>query len=262
MRILDIDFRKILVLTIVFGFILSGCVSEPKEVAPEPPQTEVVSPPLVESDPPETETVEEPSDNSLENPEVFDFADLSEEDFPRGMWTVNQLISKYGTPEQISAHGLFGSLEEEYNIVYVYVSFEGFDVYFNFSRADRFSFYNVGIENGDYNLSENDKDLELEILDIHCRDENISFLNDFKIGQTTKSQVLEAYPTGSALTSGTTDSEGESSIDYLMYNYGFRNENGGLPKGESGIESGYVVYSFDERDVLELFTIRWLPFSI
>jgi len=96
-------------------------------------------------------------------------------------------------------------------------------------------------------------------------DGKVTFPHGIKIGETTKSQVLEAYPAGSAhalQSSGVYDSGEEYHTDMLTYYYGFRDEDGELPEWvpppwPNRFEIGDVNYLFDENEVLYLASIQW-----
>ena len=266
---------KFIVYILIPLIVLCGCnssVSIDTDPAPDAPQAEAEVPPVPEPEP--LENGAETTDEDLlysypTNYAVFDFAELSEDEFPRGTWTVNQLINKYGTPERVSAY-YSSKFMDAYRVVSVNVWFEGFGVYFDYQTPERFSFYNETIENGPYALSESDQDLELAILDLVFVDTNVSLPYGIKIGQTTKSQVLEAYPAGSAdiyQSAGVFDSGEAYSVDQLNYFYGFRDEDGKLPEWvpppwEPRFEIGFICYSFDESEILTAVLVRWWNFDI
>ena len=267
---------RVFIICIIIPLIaLCGCNSRASidtDPVPEASQTDIETTPITEPDSlnDETNTAKEGLSYSFPtNPEVFDFAELSENEFPHGTWTVNRLINKYGTPELISAHYNLNYLDTE-KIVFVNILFEGFGVYFDGEPAERFSFYEESIESGSYDLSESDKDLELLILDLRFVDTNVSLPHGIKIGQTAKSQVLEAYPAGSAYTyqsEGVSDSGEEYFVDELNYFYGFRDEEGNLPEWtpppwEPRFEIGFIGYFFDKSEILTIVMVRWWHFDI
>ena len=59
------------------------------------------------------------------NNTVFDFSILTEDEFPRGEWSVNQLIGKYGEPIDVWADYLEG-----YDIAFINLEFP--NMYINF----------------------------------------------------------------------------------------------------------------------------------
>jgi len=260
-----------LVFAIAFVFILAGCAIVPEKATQESSQVEVVNPPTTEptSDENSSETTDDLSCSFPINPVIFDFGVFPDDEFPRGYWSVNQLIDNYGIPETISAHYNINYMGGSH-IVFVNVLFEGFGVYFEGEQAERFSFFDESIEDGSYVLSENDRDLGMEILYLQFIDVNTSFPHGIRIGETIKYQVLEAYPEDSAYiyqSAGMSDSGEEYKIDMVTFYYGFRDENGNLPEWvpppwNPRFEIGNVDYLFDENGILISVTVQWRFFDI
>jgi len=125
---------------------------------------------------------------SAENPTMFDFATLPEEDYPHGKWTVNRLNSKYG-PYKKAEIGYITL----YEIAYVNIEFERFSVYFYPHPAKKFSFYKEGLEENIYDLSESDKNIELFIHSLRIIDPDYGLPYGMKLGVSTKTQIISAY---------------------------------------------------------------------
>ena len=259
--------KKILLVficTVVFLGLFTGCQNGSKNLDPyeDLPTTVPQNPPMTEDvsiDDTPIENTPTPEEENLsysfpENEMVFDFSVLSKEVFPRGKWTVNQLINKYGTPEKIYANYLPG-----YDIVFVHVNFISFRVSFLFEYADKFSFYREGLEEKDYSseLNKKDKDLEIEILALNFYDPSTSILfpYDIKFGQSTKTQIMDLYPKDTAYRW----KDEEYEIDLLSYEYAFRDENGNLPEYGG---NGNIDYLFDENEVLSQVMIGWFYFDL
>ena len=129
-------------------------------------------------------------------PMVFDFAELSGYGFPQGNWSINQLMDKYGTPE-IKMESYWN--EQWYEAVTIEAIFQGMTVRFRPLIDSGFSFYNVGepIQNinlEEFDLTENDKNIETKVFNLTLHKENQGFLYGIKIGQSTKTEVIAAYP--------------------------------------------------------------------
>jgi len=193
---------------------------------------------------------------------IFDFAVLSEDVFPRGQWTVNELIEKYGTPDEVSALYV-----PHYKFVAINVHFSGFNVGFRKESPCFFSFYNEELEEEAYNyeienneiktyvfpLDEPDMDFQSEILGLQFEDENIIFPNNIKIGQSTKMQIMDLYPKKAAYKY---KSE-EYGTDLVSYAYAFRNEEGNLPDYYNNMAEGSIDYYFDENEILKSVGVQW-----
>lgn len=205
-----------------------------------------------------------------ENQIVFDFAELPGEDFPRGMWTINQLIDKYGPYESIESNRVIDDYDDilppSIDVVIIKVSFT--DIYIEFATKDTsfFSFYKEVQEPVEYPfdeeciLSDADKNIELEILELTCYDRSLEFPYGHKIGQSSKTDILAAYPSGSANISQYTDKGTGKLYNEVYLDYDFRDETGNLP--EWGPQShGCISYKFDEADILKSVYIAWRWFS-
>ena len=191
----------------------------------------------------------EPKDNYSfsSQPVVFDFTELSEECFPRGKWSVNRLIEKYGEPKKITANYVSG-----YEAVYVRIEFENFRINFAHENVERFSFSDSVTSDGDYTLNEVDKNLEMEIMAVSSYDPTTELPYNFKIGQSTKKQILESYPSNASYTLN----DNSSSIDLVSYFYAFPDKDGNLPEWND-INSGRIDYLFDENEVLVQVIVNW-----
>ena len=238
------------VLTVTFVLILAGCATVPEATSPELLQTDIVSP--VEAEPipteNETETPDELADLYPLNPEAFDFAVLPEEDFPRGTWTVNQLIKKYGMPNNCKA--LLNRIFGIYEIVNVTLEFPYITIDFWMMEPYEFSFYKEDLEYGRYDLSESDKNIEQDIFSLIIEDPDLRLPYNIKILQSTKAQILDAYPENS----GISISE-EYNNDWISYRYAFLDMEGNVPEGVYG--PGYLTYYFDEDEILKQVEIQW-----
>ena len=180
-------------------------------------------------------------------PVVFDFTELSEEYFPRGKWSVNQLIEKYGEPKKITASYVSG-----YEVVYVRLEFENFRINFAHENVELFLFSDSVTFDGDYTLNEVDKNLEMEIMAVSSYDPTTELPYNFKIGQSTKKQIMESYSANSSYTL----KDNSSSIDLVSYFYAFPDKDGNLPEWND-TKSGSIDYLFDENEVLMQVIVNW-----
>ena len=190
-------------------------------------------------------------DSSLDEPITFDFAELPEEEYPRGLWTINQLIDKYGAYKELKSFYV-----QAHRIVNVSVAFEGIDIFFVNKDATNFSFFYESLESGDYEMGNSDKDLELEIHGLDILGSEYVFPHGIGIGKSSKSDVLNAYPKGSAYVV-TSITEGDS-YNLVIYNYVFYDEDGNKIDGYDS-RTGSIEYTFDENEVLNEVRIMWWP---
>lgn len=195
-------------------------------------------------------------------PTIFDFAVLPEDDFPRGMWTVNQLISKYGEPKSVTSDPYFIITATFDNVQFMLKSVYGYGA----EELNMFSFYNevkkavLEKESNDdeyfeslkFDLNEADKNLDLRVLNLLISDKTKEFPYGIRIGKSTKSQIVSFYP----VDSGEYNYENE-----IRYIYGFRDEDGNLPDIMKTTYGG-MSYLFDENEMLQEVSIRWLWFSV
>ena len=227
----------------------------PPAIAYEEPEedAEVLEPPpVIEPEPELEDEFEYIEGMTEEDPTLFDFAVLPERGFPRGSWSVNQIIDAYGPPEDITADYLEG-----YELVFVRVYYA--DVYISFFPKDleSFSFSGEVYDSGMSTLNENDKDIELEISSISIFDEDIMLPNDIRIGQSTKEQVVMAYREFPAYIF----QSDEYDTNMIIYNYAFLDEEGEMDLEDAGLTGG-ISYIFDAGDVLRNVTIEWTFFDL
>jgi len=253
--------KELLIIYMFTFFCLTSC----GQMSAEPTTDEALSSVSVENNYPNVE--ESDFDNSFpscpKDPVLFDFSVLPKDDFPRGMWTVNQLISKYGNPRSIKSDPyfiitvVFDKVQVTLKTVYGYGDEE----------LQIFSFYNEiiqaesAIESNDYDsynyfdllkfdLNENDKNIELRVINLSIVDNNIVFPNDIKIGESTRLQIINYYPV---------DSWEYNDDRGLYFSYDFRDENGNLPEYTG--THGSIIYIFDENEFLIEVSIWWHWFS-
>ena len=254
------------------------------------PSVEIEEPANAEETLPLPDIIDEPSDDSsddipepepysapysfADNPTIFDFAELPEDKFPSGTWTVNQLIEKYGTPERIWGYYMPG-----YEIVYVSVTYEKMGIGFYHHSAKDFSFYKEELEHGEYDLNEKDKNLELMINTLQIYDKDYQLPHGIKLYESTKAQIIKAYDEEPAYywkeDTEVDWKEERFTVDLIEYYYMFLNDNYEIVKnvyyvnayskidenGEMIIEpyptNGMITYTFDENEVLSEFAISW-----
>ena len=194
------------------------------------------------------------------NPTTFDFAELPEVVYPRGTWTVNRLINACGEPDSA-----FGFLHDE--SVAVAVTYHDRSISFKLAPASGFAFFGEAPENGRHELSEADREIELEISSVEINNPEGSLPYGIKVGESTKAQVIEAYgedPAYHYIGPGEVriGAEGEEQrvikeINELFYHYAFADEKGNLPIIEPGQHDGIFSYLFDEDDILVMANISW-----
>ena len=195
---------------------------------------------------------------------------MPEKDFPRGLWSINQLIDLYGPYENLEAVRCIDDndnvLPPSFDIVLIKVLFKNVDLRFAGKDTSYFSFYKEVQEPvGNYSeeectLSETDKDIGIEVVDLTIYDTRQEFPHGIKIGKSMKSDVLSAYPEGSAFIRHYTNNYNSEVDNYVYFIYGLRDENGNLPDWDP-LYSGCVNYQFDKADVLQSVYIAWRWFS-
>jgi len=241
-----------LILTIAGTIILLMLLGCSKDTISVGEQQILAAPEEIEAYKPEPTKPDEPLEK--EPSEVFDFAEFPEEYYPRGIWTVNQLIDRYGAYEEVTANYV-----SAYERVFVIVVFMDMSIHFFPREANNFSFYEASLEDGDYNLSTSDQDLALGILTLWVNDSSLTLPRGLDIERSTKTEVLNAYPKG---TSRQYQSEGEAFyIDLVSYDYDFYDEDEYYPKRDDGM-TGSVDYLFEESELLTRVNINWRYFDL
>ena len=274
--------KKIFIIVCVFIFMiaLSGCTSsekieEPANVEETLPLPDIIDEPSEDISEPEIDADPYSTPYSFaDNPTIFDFAELPEDDYPSGTWTVNQLIAKYGTPERIWGYYMPG-----YEIVYVSVTYEKMGIGFYHHSAKDFSFYKEELEFGEYDLDEKDKNLELMIHTLRIYDKDYPLPYGIKLYESTKAQIIDAYGEEPAYywkdDKEVDWQEERFTVDLIEYYYMFLDDNYEIvwnnyyvnayskidENGEFIIEpyptNGMITYTFDENEVLSEFEISW-----
>lgn len=238
--------------------LIAGCTDSSEQILTEPAPEEPVA--VYEQETGTIETDDSQADSGLKSSLVFDFADLPEDDFPRGKWTINQLIDKYGVAESMIASYW---PEPGFESVSVEIFFENIHMEFWPLHVSCFSFYgearepvpNSGYE--EYELNEDDKNIELEVLASVYYDKDLEFPYGIKIGQSTKSEIIAAYPENAAAAYYGPSGKGDGQIDNSLWvYYGFRDENGNLPEFENPVGTS-ICYCLDEANVLQSVEIVW-----
>jgi hypothetical protein len=244
------EVKSILIIScsLLIVFTLCGC-SRIVESDEKPLNDEPQVPPSSESiEPPREECA--PNDSSGKSA-TFDFAEFPEEDYPRGMWTINQLVDKYGPYEELTSYFVDAHL-----VVNVRIVFKEIEIIFLHKDAACFSFYIDYLEAGYYEMSSKDKDIELEVHALYTSDSKCELPYGIKIGQSAKDDILNVYPKDSAFVIWSV-SDGYS-FDMIVYNYIFIQEDGSKPE-RYGERTGCVEYHFDEKEVLNKVVISWWP---
>ena len=194
------------------------------------------------------------------NPMVHDFGVLPEDGYPRGTWTVNRLIGKYGAPDDCLAR--FGRTFYDYERVSVSIGFPGLTIdFWHTDLVNEFTFYHEGLEAGEYVLAESDKDIEMEIFLLSITDPNAELPYGIKVRQSSRAEILDAYPEKDPYTY----SDWEREEYFIMFNYAFYDEDGKVPDdmpyldvpGSRIFQSGFIRYFFDESDILIFVEVQW-----
>jgi hypothetical protein len=249
--------------------VISGCAVEQNSL-PEVEPIDIVLAPILGGGNNEPDIEGDQHRLSL-NHSVFDFASLSEEDFPRGIWTVNQLTEKYGNPEKSTIFYRSNIMNEGDRILekaWIYVKYSEIGILSSQDAASNlyvppnmFSFYTSTNEDGEYKMSDEDKNLEFEIEQLIIDSEDIVFPYGIRIGQSAKEQVLVAYLQENPYQLSNED----PFYDLVSYDYAFLNEDGSLPEevnyffhnGRTVYQTGCINYFFDEDGLLKDVEIRW-----
>ena len=231
------------------------------------PQPESPAPVVVEEEPvsaspeedPEAGTDEsEPAGNdmgstySFGGSTVFDFV-VIEDEFPRGTWSVNQVISEYGTPNEINSEYLPG-----YEIVFVRMDYGNFSFHFFPEYIGSFSFAPDVHEGGFYEMNEDDKNLEMELNAVQARDPGVKLPHGITIRQSTKAEIISAY--GEEPVYEYEDKEYDMNV--ILYQYAFFDKYGELLEDYNEYSLGSIEYHFDDNDVLVLAVVIWTGFDL
>jgi len=231
--------RKVIafITVLLVAFALSACQADAEpEYIPEPEPEPVITEPV------------EPEINEgyyIKYPEkymLFDFAEFPDEYFLRGAWAIGQLTELYGEPNNIEIFkDLFGT-----SAVLIGIKFDYYSILLNEPDVELFSFTSESIMSGDAALDENDKILEIEIQQFTVSDADIELPRGFQIGVSTKADILEAYPEGTAMIYVNE----ESNSDLISFYYTFADEDGALPEWGKAAIVGGVQYNFDVNEIL------------
>jgi len=253
--------KRLLIVFVLIFFNLTSC----GQMSAEPATDEALSSAPVENNYPNVE--ESDVDDCLpsypKDSALFDFSVLPEDDFPRGIWTVNQLINKYGNPTSIKSDpyfiitAIFDKVQVTLKTVYGYGDDELqiFSFYKEIIKAEsaidsnNYESYNH-FDLLEFDLNEADKNIELRVINLLIVDKSIVFPNDIKIGESTKSQIINFYPV---------DGWEYNDDRGLYFSYDFRDENGNLPEYTG--THGSIIYIFDEDEFLTEVSIWWYWFS-
>lgn len=176
---------------------------------------------------------------------VYDFTELGEDDFPRGEWTANKLIGKYGAPNELRTHYI-----NEYSVVEVILKFESIEIWSLFADPVSFSFYNETAETGNYSMDEKDKEVSFEVCGLAIHDPDARLPRNIKIGQSTKAQIIGSYPEKDPYTLRSN----EYGYDLIAYDYAFFDAKGNILEN-NGV--GDISYFFDDNEVLAYIEVNW-----
>jgi len=243
---------RIYIITLIVALALFGCTKPDIDVsAPE------LEPPDVEQEQePEPEFVSDDNSYTLAvDPTIFNFADMPEDDFPRGTWTANQLIEKYGAPESVTAYYVAESGAVGIDFIH-----EDIKIHLVSWQAELFSpFYELIQKKGAYglndkeklfDLSAEDKNIELLINGLWFYDNIVEFPRGIRISESTKQDILDAYHEAPAHADTWYSQDGEADYyDYVCYLYAFKDQEDG--------NNGDVSYFFDENEILWRIDIAW-----
>ena len=185
------------------------------------------------------------------NPTIFDFSDLIEDDFPRGNWTINELINEYGHPDEIIGTNLFAN-----GGVLVRAGFADKRVHFVREPMSSFSFYEDTEEGGDYALNEYDRNIILNIAALQVYGADAQFPYGIRIGTSKKSQIVASYNEESAYRNQSDE------YDKIIYKYAFYDEKGALHSEIDERDIGSITYFFDGNEVLSSADIRWFFYDV
>ena len=248
---------------------ITGCVSSNKPIVGE----SVIEDQTVISDqePDKDESDDTDNNSTSEYPTVFDFAVLSEDDYPRGIWSIKQLAAKYGSPERIEAI-YWGGEDELYQSVSVKAWFKDIEVIFRTKNISTFSFAgkkgkphplhpsespSVLYDLSDF--SEYDKNIEFEIMETIHYNADLKFPFNIKIGQSTKNDIFTAYPEDAVqIYQGMTGDFNEKYIDKVYVFYDFLDENGSFPEWDPLVAKS-ISYEFAGKELLQCVEILWSP---
>ena len=197
---------------------------------------------------------------SEENPDatVFDFAIFPEEEFPRGIWTVNRLIDAFSIPEE-----LYCNYMAQVGLAAIVVYYKDRNIIFEPRDPSEYSFYGNSQEDGMYPLSEADWELEFEIASITFNDGDFIKPLGITIGKSTKAQIIEVYgeePAYQYAGRGAVTLSGGSVVEelnHIYYSYAFLDKNADHAMGQAGNSPGYIRYTLDDSDSVIKAELMW-----
>jgi len=190
----------------------------------------------------------DPPDSILGNQQVFDFGELPTGKYPYGFSSINQLINIFGEPVYLR-----GGTAAHYPLVFINAEFKDFFVCMWTSNSDTLNIFtnaNFSVDMS-FELTEAEKTQRLEILSLRITNKDAELVRGLKMGVSTKSDVLAAYPKGSENTYTSGD------IDEIFYSYAFL--SGDKNYDASG---GNIDYSFDKNGILSVVIIDWRYFDL
>ena len=136
--------------------------------------------------------------------------------FPWGTWTVNQIISGFGVPEEV-----IGYFIEESNAVMVMMHYSNATIMFLPAEASLFSYYDssAGFQETFY-IDEKDKNVEMDISSFMVNGPGIALPYGIEVGMSAKSEVVSLY-----------DSEpvfewSDEDVSFIQYEFPFGGNNG------------------------------------
>jgi len=182
---------------------------------------------------------------------IFDFTELlAVNDYPYGIWTVNQLIGKYGVPEDIYAW-----YDDVLHDAGIKVCFVNTTINLLPQSVQELSFYKEGLEGGEYCVNENDKDIELFVYSVHVVGNDNKLPRGITIGESKKEQIIAAY--GERPYYEVYD---QSCSSYsIRYRYDFLEEERREEVKE--LAYGSIIYVFNNKGALIQAMIIWsLPY--
>ena len=148
-----------------------------------------------------------------------------------------------------------GSTAAGYPLVFVDVTFAGLDFSMWTSDEQALKVFTNASFSSDmkFQLTEKEKEQPLEILGLRVTDKKAELVRGLKIGTSTKSDVLAAYPKGSENIYISGD------IDEIFYYYDFLS---GENKIDDTSSHGNITFDFDKHGVLSFVMISWRFFDL
>ena len=159
----------------------------------------------------------------------YTFNVTSPDDFPFGVWTINQLTMEFGPP--VSAPGYYIKDSDMVMVQLIYSN-----AYLGFMPVDAksFSFYEeTPMGQPGFQIADKDKDLKLDLTTVMITGPGVVLTHGIEVGKSTRAQIIASYGSEPWYELKNDD------LHFMQYEI------------ESKGRSGYISFYLDTNEVLE-----------